>query len=177
MKKIIIGTLLASIAILVLVGTTTQAATRKEKKIQTLEKKLERLRATPSPSASATPRPTPTARPTPKPFDNTCIKNTVNKRETAVASSYETYSTAIKNALATRKTDLNSAWDKTETKDQRQGITSAWKKYREARNAARNTLKKATNSAWDTFVKENRACRKSGNVHEDYVNRVEDSLI
>ena len=91
-----------------------------------------------------------------------CIKNAIDKRDTAIIAGVDAFSTAVKNALSARKDALKAAWDKPDKKERQAALKAAWKAYKEAIKNARKDLKTARQNAWKTFNAE----RKSCNVRE-----------
>ena len=88
-----------------------------------------------------------------------CVQTAVDKREAAVGTAYDTYTTSIKTALATRKTALHNAWGVSEAKTRRLAIRDAWSAFRKSHKDARAAWHTARRSAWKTFETERRACK------------------
>lgn len=91
----------------------------------------------------------------------TCIKNAIDKRDTAIITGVDAYSTAVKNALSARKDALKAAWDKPDKKERQAALKAAWKTYKDTVKNARKDLKTARQSAWKTFGTERKVCKVS----------------
>ena len=87
-----------------------------------------------------------------------CVKTAVEKRETALIATLESFYNAMKAAFETRKTELLAAWSITDGKERRKARYEAWKKftktYRESRKTHNNTRKEI----WKTFGQEAKNC-------------------
>jgi len=119
----------------------------------------------PSPSVSPSVSPTPKPEKTDKDKKNStvnlaCVASAVNKRETAIAALWSSYSASTTQALATRKSDLSAAWTITVKKDREKAIKTAWNKFQQSVKGARETAKNARKAAWKTFKSDVQACGK-----------------
>ncbi len=97
----------------------------------------------------------------------TCVQEAVTDRETAIGTAYEKHFTAMKTALTDRKTALTAAWGKTDAKQRRTEVKTAWKEFRADKSAAHKTLNTERKAAWKEFrstVKDD--CKQSA-VAED----------
>jgi hypothetical protein len=81
----------------------------------------------------------------------TCVQKAVTDRETTIGASYDKHFTAMKTALTDRKTALTAAWGKTDGKERRAAIKTAWKEFRADKSASHKTLSSERKAAWKTF--------------------------
>jgi len=95
-------------------------------------------------------------------LDPTCIKNAIEKRDTAIIATVNRFQTTIVNALNTRKTALKAAWEKTDRSERRTAIKEAWTAYKKAAKDARQTLKTEKKAAWKQYHMDRKACGISG---------------
>jgi len=89
----------------------------------------------------------------------TCVKAAVEKRETAIQNAFDNYSTAVKSALQTRKSELLSAWDIADRNQRRVAIKNAWNKFKEAKRIAAKNFNQARLSAWKQFTIDRKNCK------------------
>lgn len=88
-----------------------------------------------------------------------CMQTAVETRDTAIVAAFDTYATAVKSALNTRKDALKIAWAITDRKERRTAIMTAWKNYKIAIKDAKSALKTSKKTAWDTFKTASKACK------------------
>ncbi len=101
---------------------------------------------------------TSTASSTPRTVNTACVQTAVLKRESAVASAFDAFSTAVKSALTARSSALNTAWGKTDRKEIRTEVNAAWKTYRASLKSAKQTHNKAVRAAWSGFKTDAKTC-------------------
>ncbi|MFA5126386.1 MAG: hypothetical protein WC465_00075 [Patescibacteria group bacterium] len=95
-----------------------------------------------------------------------CLQATVATREASIDTAYDTMSAAIKSALATRKTELNTAWGIVVNKDRRTAIKAAWTKFNKANRDARSVYKTAVRAAWKKFNTDSKSCNVPWRLYE-----------
>lgn len=100
-------------------------------------------------------------RPAPTATQLACVQTAVGKREDAVMSAVDSYTSAWKSALSTRKTALTAAWNITVNKDRNAAIRSAWNAFKSAKRDAMMTHRTAIKAAWGAFKTDRRACGPS----------------
>ena len=66
---------------------------------------------------------------------------------------------AVKTALATRKSSLHDAWGLTDRTARRAAIKTAWAKWQSDNKAAHAALKTSRKSTWSTFQAAAKACK------------------
>jgi len=89
----------------------------------------------------------------------TCVLNAVTKREDAVQSAVNSFTTAINAALATRKTDLVAAYTNNTTRDALSAaIHAAWLKFQNSKIADKQNFRASRRTAWETFRTDVKAC-------------------
>lgn len=98
--------------------------------------------------------------------DSVCMQNAIEKRDTAIIAVVDTYATAVKNALQTRKDALKAAWGETDAKTRRTKIRAAWKAYQDTLLAARRALASGRKGVWNQFYADRRTCGR-GAAAED----------
>lgn len=92
-------------------------------------------------------------------IDVACIQAAIEKRDSALVASVDTYAASVKTALTTRKDALKAAWAKTGKQERRTAIKAAWKAYRNSVKSARRVFRDAKNAAWRQFHTDRRACK------------------
>jgi hypothetical protein len=90
-----------------------------------------------------------------------CMQAAIEKRDTAIITAFDNYSSTVKNLLTIRKDELKAAWALTNKTARRTAIKAAWQKYSNGLKKAREEIKKAKKSAWKQFHIDERACRVS----------------
>ncbi len=95
-----------------------------------------------------------------------CLQATVATREASIDTAYDTMSTAIKSALATRKSELNTAWGLTVNKDRKTAIKAAWSKFNKTNRDARSAYKTTVRAAWKKFTTDSKTCNVPGRLLE-----------
>jgi len=91
--------------------------------------------------------------------DFACVQKAVEKRETAIISSYGTLSAALNAALEKRKTALIAAWGMTDAKSRRAARNTAWQTFRTEQKVARKTNVQSLKDAWTQFHTDAKACK------------------
>lgn len=97
-----------------------------------------------------------------KTVDLVCMQNAVEKRDTAITTSFDTYTAKIKTLLGARKDALKTAWTLSDKKTRRAAITKAWKDYRAGVKTARTDWSKAKKAAWKQFYTDRKTCKGTG---------------
>lgn len=111
-------------------------------------------------STSTAPTPPPATSTTA--IDMSCVKNAIDKRDTAMIAAYDTLWATIKTALQTRRDALKMAWDMTDKSARNKAVADIWKAYNSAIKAARKAFKTARNTAWSQFSADRKACNLRG---------------
>lgn len=91
--------------------------------------------------------------------DGKCMETAVDKRDTAIMNAIDTFHTAVKTALTTRKDALSAAWGNTDTTARKEALKTAWTNWKNEAKAARQSLNTARKSAWSTFQTDRKACK------------------
>lgn len=99
--------------------------------------------------------------------DLACMQAAVEKRENAIETAFDTFSTAIKSALQTRKTELLAAWAIESPTQRKTAIWSAWRKFKESKRSVALAFHRARYSAWQQFKTDRKACGNPS-THELY---------
>lgn len=94
----------------------------------------------------------------PKKADLSCMKAAVEKRENSIISAKEKSFTAMDTAFKARRDSLKAAWDKTDAKERREAINTAWSTFRKSHKDARTQLRTDDKTAWTTFKKDSKTC-------------------
>lgn len=89
----------------------------------------------------------------------TCIKAAIEKRDTAIKTSWDKYAASVSQAYANRKTALLAAWDMTPAQERRKALKAAWRAFKNARREARKLFNRERHDTWKTFGLERRACK------------------
>jgi hypothetical protein len=103
-----------------------------------------------------------------------CIKNAIDKRDSAIISTVDKFSSSVKSALSKRKDALKSAWDKSTKSDIRLALRMAWDDYNKSARDARKALNTDRKAAWSQYKTDSRTCRPSV---EDRQNEGSDSQL
>lgn len=88
-----------------------------------------------------------------------CIKNAVDKRETALVAASTTYQNGYIAALATRKIWILSAWDKTTKKDIKLVLATTSKAYKTSLTTLKKDLKASQKTYTSTYKSALKACK------------------
>jgi hypothetical protein len=88
-----------------------------------------------------------------------CVKAAVEKRETAIITTVDTYTAAIKKSFKTRKAALLAAWTIIEQNERNIAIKVAFAQHRIAKRSALKLYKTQRSSAWNQFIKTRIACK------------------
>lgn len=99
-------------------------------------------------------------------IDIACVRNAIEKRDTAVIAAVDAYATAVKSALSTRKDAEKAAWNLTDRTARRTALKAAQMTYRNSVRAARKAFRDARNSAWKQFRTDRKACGGSAGSEE-----------
>ena len=90
--------------------------------------------------------------------DTACMITAVEKRDNAVITAWDTFSTTYKTALETRRDALKTAWADTNRNTRKASIRNAWKAFRNSKKSAWRTRKASIRSAWRQFKSERQTC-------------------
>lgn len=90
-----------------------------------------------------------------------CIKAALEKRETAILSTFTTYQGRSLTALTTRKTSLLAAWDKTTKSEIKTAVSSAWKIYKTSMSALKSILHTDRETIRSTYKAEIKSCKST----------------
>ncbi len=88
----------------------------------------------------------------------TCIQNAIDKRDTAIIVSVDTYLSKIKTAFETRRSELKAAWALAEKKERGMAIKDAWTNFKEKKLTARKDVDDGRKQAWNDFNAERKNC-------------------
>lgn len=113
---------------------------------------------------------------TPHTLDRTCMAVAVDKRETSLASAFNTFSSLQAAALSARHATLKGAWSISLAKDRRLAIKNSWTKYRKAHHDAVVAHRYTVKDAWKQFTAARKACGGAGNADEVAGGPGDDSL-
>jgi hypothetical protein len=107
----------------------------------------------------------------PKTVDLLCVQTAVAKREAAIGSAVDAYYAAVKAALSTRASALNTAWGMTVKKDRNAAIMAAWNAYKTTFKKASQDARTAKKAAWSQFGTDAKTCRadnleSAGQAHD-----------
>lgn len=91
-------------------------------------------------------------------IDLVCVQNAITKREDAVMTSIDTATTALKNAMTTRKTSLVAAWKIENRNDRNVAIKASWSTFKTSIRDINATRRTSVKNAWSTFKTERHAC-------------------
>lgn len=91
-----------------------------------------------------------------------CIKNAVEKKETALIVASTTYQNGYLAALATKKTWILAAWNKTTKKEIKLALNAASKAYKTSLATLKKNLKTAQKTYSSTYKTEVKACKATG---------------
>lgn len=87
-----------------------------------------------------------------------CVQNAVDKRETAIQTAFDAFSSFINSALQTRKTELLAAWSITDRNERKTAINAVWNKFKKSKKTAVKTFNKTRLGAWTQFTADRKAC-------------------
>ena len=87
-----------------------------------------------------------------------CLSEAVAAREDALMAALDEFNSDAKTALTERKSDLADAYAKTDRKEVKDAVKSAWKTFGGAMKAARGDLKSAKKAAYTEFKTDAKAC-------------------
>jgi len=96
-----------------------------------------------------------------KNVDIACMKTVVEKRENALLTAFDAYSTKLKTTRETRKTDLLAAWSIQDPKERHKAIKAAWDKYRQSVKTATTEWNGSQKEIWLQFVQDAKKCKAS----------------
>ena len=88
-----------------------------------------------------------------------CVRNALDKRESAVISALTTYQTSGLYILTARKTALINAWNEPTKSKITTAVSAAWKTYRSSMSALKSTLHTARDTAWSLYKTEIKSCK------------------
>lgn len=87
-----------------------------------------------------------------------CLSDAVAAREDALLTALDEFNADAKSALEARKEDLAAAYAKTDRKEVKAAVKSAWKTYRESMKASRGELKDDKKTAYKEFKDDAKTC-------------------
>lgn len=96
---------------------------------------------------------------TAKPIDIACVQKAVDQREDALIAGWAAFHTSMSGAYATRKAALHDAWGKSDPKERKAAVKTAWETFKKAAKDAHKTWKGTRKSAWKMFRSAVKACR------------------
>lgn len=99
-------------------------------------------------------------------LDTSCVANAVEARDASILSSFNTYTSGVNQALATRKDSLKSAWAITDKTQRRAALKAAWNTYKKSVSELRSSMKNSRSAAWSTFKTSSKACGKGASSDE-----------
>ena len=139
-----------TIAILILVATTSFAFA---------ESRAQEVRQNPTSSTS---------------LNVSCIQNAVEKRDSAIISAHNTFSSSITNALTVRKDALKLAWAKPTRQERTPARKAAYDAFRTTQKSAHEALRSARKSSWSTFDTDMKVCGISKEAHGERASEVKE---
>ncbi len=86
-----------------------------------------------------------------KNVDISCMQTAIDAREESIVDAWESFATNITEALAKRKTALNTAWGLTDVGARNTSLKSTWKTWLADDKEAHKTLRDSRKAGWDTF--------------------------
>lgn len=95
-------------------------------------------------------------------LDVACLKTAISKRETALASNWNTLNTAMTAAISARGTGLAAAFDKPAGKERRTALQTTRKAFKDSVKAARKTFVTSERTTHTTYRTEAKACGATG---------------
>lgn len=160
MNKKIISTIAMSAFVVILVGGIVSAKENKGLIIPGAT----RIHATTTKATSTKATTTPKIK-----TDVVCIKNAIEKRDTAMIAAYDAYSVAIKKNLTIRKDATKAAYDKANPKERAAAIKKAELNYLKATIKAKKDFMTARKNVWKTFYNERKSCKIVGNQSSEKI--------
>ena len=88
-----------------------------------------------------------------------CVQNAIDKRDSAIISAVDKFSSSVKTSLSTRKDALKAAWSKSTKVEIRLALKEAWSVYGKSLKDTRATLKRDKKTAWNQYKVDSRACK------------------
>jgi len=102
-----------------------------------------------------------------KDVDIVCMKTAVEKRENALLSAYDLYTSKLKTASEARKTDLLAAWSIQDPKERQTAVKIAWDKYRQNVKTATIEWNQSRKTVWTQFTQDAKNCKASAVETQD----------
>lgn len=93
--------------------------------------------------------------------DIACMKIEVEKRENALLSAYDAYTSKLKTAREIRKTDLLAAWSIQDPKERHTAIKTVWETYRNNVKTATTEWNQSRKTTWTQFSQDAKNCKAS----------------
>ena len=87
-----------------------------------------------------------------------CVGSAVSKRDTALKTAFDSFSSTTSAAYSARLNALSTAWTNEDTKSRRTALSTAWKAWREASTKARRDFRAARTKAWAQFTIDRKSC-------------------
>lgn len=97
--------------------------------------------------------------------DLACVQTAVEKRDNAIISAVDTYASAVKTVLQTRRDALKAAWSIADKKQRRSALRAAWDAFQGTSKNVTKGLRSAKRDAWMQFNKDQRLC--NGNAGDE----------
>lgn len=94
-----------------------------------------------------------------------CMATAVEKRDGAISGVVDTFTTSIKNAIATRKDSLKSAWAISDKDARKTAMNDARKTFKTSTNSIHEKVRLDRKLAWKNFETDAAACGVKN--HED----------
>ncbi len=98
--------------------------------------------------------------------DIACAQTAVDARETSIMAGWSTFSTAVTNAYAARKTALHDAWAMTDKTARKTALKKAWSDFKTAKKNALSAWKATRDTAWKTFRTNTKNCRGDASMDD-----------
>lgn len=104
----------------------------------------------------------------------TCVKDAIEKRESALLASFDAYSTTVKMVFAERKNNLKIAWDNQTMKEIKATVKQVWSVFRRSQKDNRDKLRAEIKSVWRIFRTDIKLCGETA-VSTDATNESVDN--
>ncbi len=99
-------------------------------------------------------------------LDTACVKAAIAKRDSAIASAWNTRSTKLNEAFSQRSTALQTAWNKTTKTEKQTALKTAWDAFKLADKTLTKDFITAKNTAWKTYKEEMKQCGSEAIVQD-----------
>lgn len=94
--------------------------------------------------------------------DAACMQSAIDKRDTAIIASVDSYAATVKTALQTRKDALKAAWAIQDKTARNTAIKAAWASYQGTWKKASTAVRAARKAAWSAFKTDAKNCKQAG---------------